>query len=502
MSRLTNRVLYLCTPDRPDLERFIAACVRGGVDVVQLRDKQLDPRSLVERGRVAFRVCQDLGVPFLLNDRPDLALEIGADGVHVGQRDAPPGLARRILGPSAIIGLSTRGGAQLSKAADQPVDYVSVGPVMRTDTHPTRDPVRLSVVADAAARVATPIFVTGNVRPDTVAPMAEAGARRFVVVRWLTEAADPTSSPGDFATQFISRSSERAEPYQTGAPGRVRSLASARTRSPLSHPVFQELAGLAPRSGVPSVAHAFRGHARCAILRPVCDSSSVPEACWSPSIAWSPGDVVVQENYYAGHLITAFPVVVAEDCEGYLSLYTRAGSTRVDGTMPRRPSIPLDERMRVYELTEPQPLEERPVRFHVLTLNPHATHHSFWAFWWPDWRFFGWYINLQSPYERTPVGIAIGRGCRGDYYLDLKVEPDLTWAWKDRDEFEAACNLGLLTKAERATALAEAERMIERVERRAWPFNEAWQDWRPPQEWPRPNLLIDGERRWRIENAA
>ncbi|MDQ3145456.1 MAG: thiamine phosphate synthase, partial [Actinomycetota bacterium] len=104
---LGTRRLYLCTPDRPDLEHFLAACIRGGVDLVQLRDKALEARPLLTRARLALRVCRGLGVPFILNDRPDLALEVGADGVHVGQDDAPPALVRRIVGDGAIVGLST-----------------------------------------------------------------------------------------------------------------------------------------------------------------------------------------------------------------------------------------------------------------------------------------------------------------------------------------------------------------------------------------------------------
>jgi thiamine-phosphate pyrophosphorylase len=87
--RLDGRRLYLCTADRPDLAEFVAACIEGGVDVVQLRDKELDARSLLRRAEVARSVCAASGVPFVLNDRPDLALECGADGVHVGQDDAP-----------------------------------------------------------------------------------------------------------------------------------------------------------------------------------------------------------------------------------------------------------------------------------------------------------------------------------------------------------------------------------------------------------------------------
>ena len=101
---LSARRLYLCTPDRPDLAAFIGDCIAGGVDVVQLRDKELDARPLLARAAVAAAVCREHGVPFVLNDRPDLALEAGADGVHVGQDDAPVALARRIMGPGAIVG--------------------------------------------------------------------------------------------------------------------------------------------------------------------------------------------------------------------------------------------------------------------------------------------------------------------------------------------------------------------------------------------------------------
>ncbi|HEX2064061.1 MAG TPA: thiamine phosphate synthase, partial [Acidimicrobiales bacterium] len=156
---LSARRLYLCTPDRPDLASFLDACIRGGVDVVQLREKALEARPLLERARLARQVCADLGVPFLLNDRPDLALEAGADGVHVGQDDAPPALARRILGPEAVIGLSTHGPDQLDATASEPVDYVSAGPVAPTPTKPGRPGTGLDYVAYAARRSAHPFFV-------------------------------------------------------------------------------------------------------------------------------------------------------------------------------------------------------------------------------------------------------------------------------------------------------------------------------------------------------
>lgn len=194
-SRLAQRHLYLCTPDRPDLERFVDACIRGGVDVVQLRDHDLSARTLLERCRVVHRVCRDHGVPFIVNDRPDLALELGADGVHVGQDDAPPALARRILGPEAVVGLSTHASTELDLALREPVDYLSAGPVVPTPTKPGRPGTGLSYVARATARSgALPVFVTGSVTPDSVPGLAGAGARHFVVVRWLTQAGDPEAA--------------------------------------------------------------------------------------------------------------------------------------------------------------------------------------------------------------------------------------------------------------------------------------------------------------------
>jgi thiamine-phosphate pyrophosphorylase len=190
--------LYLCTPDRPDLADFVRACIRGGVDIVQLREKHLEARPLLEKARLLRAVCTEAGVPFILNDRPDLALEVGADGVHVGQDDAPVALARRILGADAIIGLSTHDPADLAGAmagADE-LSYISAGPVEATPTKPGRPGTGLEYLTQATttaagAGAALPVFVTGGVTPERIPVLARAGARHFVVVRYLTEAAKP-----------------------------------------------------------------------------------------------------------------------------------------------------------------------------------------------------------------------------------------------------------------------------------------------------------------------
>ena len=164
--------------------------------MVQLRDKALSARQVVDRARLAARVCAEHGVPFIVNDRPDLALDVGADGVHVGQGDASASLARRIMGDDAIVGLSTHAPLELEASRDEPVDYISAGPVAPTPTKPGRPGTGAAYVALAAAEAGRPVFVTGGVTPDAIPSLAAAGARHFVVVRYLTASADPRAAAG------------------------------------------------------------------------------------------------------------------------------------------------------------------------------------------------------------------------------------------------------------------------------------------------------------------
>jgi thiamine-phosphate pyrophosphorylase len=202
---LADRRLYLCTPDRPDLERFVEACIEGGVDVVQLREKHLQGAELSERATLVQRVCADYGVPFVLNDDPALAASIGADGVHVGQEDMDPTGARRVMGAEAIIGLSTHAPTELDRAMGArqaggsgtgalPVDYISAGPVSPTPTKPGRPGTGIDYVREVARRAPWTVWVTGGVDPTTVGPLLAAGAQHFVAVRWLTEASNPKAN--------------------------------------------------------------------------------------------------------------------------------------------------------------------------------------------------------------------------------------------------------------------------------------------------------------------
>ncbi|MDA0171770.1 thiamine phosphate synthase [Solirubrobacter taibaiensis] len=184
--RLSTARLYLVCPARS--REWIAAAVRGGVDLVQLRDKSLDDAGLVEAAR-AFVGHDAL---FILNDRPDLVETVQADGVHVGQDDQTPAEARALIGPDRILGRSTHEPAQAAAAdADPDVDYVAVGPVHATPTKPGRPAAGLHYVAHAASTVAKPWFAIGGLDASNVHEVVERGATRIVVVRALTEAEDP-----------------------------------------------------------------------------------------------------------------------------------------------------------------------------------------------------------------------------------------------------------------------------------------------------------------------
>ena len=188
--RVAEARLYLVCDARP--RAFLDAALRGGADLIQLRDKSLDDDGLIEAAK-AFRAAADEhGALFILNDRPDLVEACGADGVHVGQDDDTPAHARAAVGPDRIVGRSTHAPAQADAAdADPDVDYMAVGPVHATPTKPGRPAAGLDYVAYAARTVSKPWFAIGGLDAETLPEVVEVGATRAVVVRAITDAADP-----------------------------------------------------------------------------------------------------------------------------------------------------------------------------------------------------------------------------------------------------------------------------------------------------------------------
>jgi thiamine-phosphate pyrophosphorylase len=191
--RLSDARLYLVCDARP--QDFLAAALRGGVDVIQLRDKTLGDDGLVEAARAFRAAADDAGALFVLNDRPDLVDACGADGVHVGQDDADPAGARAAVGGERIVGRSTHTPAQLAAAeADPDVDYYAVGPVHATPTKPGRPAAGLTYVAHAAATATKPWFAIGGIDAGTLGPVLAGGAQRIVVVRAIAAADDPEAA--------------------------------------------------------------------------------------------------------------------------------------------------------------------------------------------------------------------------------------------------------------------------------------------------------------------
>jgi thiamine-phosphate pyrophosphorylase len=191
----TARLYFVCEalPRGEDPEALLRAALNGGVDIVQLREKELDRERIERSAQVFRRLCDTYSALFIVNDDPDLARSCDADGVHVGQDDVAAAEAREVLGAEAIVGLSTHSEEQLAASAKQPVDYVSVGPVWETPTKEGRPGVGLGLVEHAAANAPHPFFAIGGIDPANAAQVVAAGAERLGVVRAIRDAADPTA---------------------------------------------------------------------------------------------------------------------------------------------------------------------------------------------------------------------------------------------------------------------------------------------------------------------
>jgi thiamine-phosphate pyrophosphorylase len=192
----TARLYFVCdaAPRGDQTEALLRAALSGGVDIVQLREKDLGREATELAAQTFRRVCDTYSALFIVNDDPYLALACDADGVHVGQDDASASEAREVLGPDAIVGLSTHSEEQLAASAEQAVDYVSVGPVWETPTKAGRAAVGLELVSHAAEKAPHPFFAIGGIDAGNAAEVVGAGARRLGVVRAIRDAGDPMAA--------------------------------------------------------------------------------------------------------------------------------------------------------------------------------------------------------------------------------------------------------------------------------------------------------------------
>jgi thiamine-phosphate pyrophosphorylase len=193
-SRVAGARLYLVCgafPDGSERPGLLRGAVAGGVDIVQLREKQLPDDELVSVADAARALCEQLRAPLIVNDRPWVALEAGADGVHVGQDDMPVEEVRELVGPELLVGLSTHSPAQIDAVDAALVDYIGVGPVHETPTKPGRPGVGVELIRYAAARSPVPFFAIGGLNAENLPEAIDAGARRACVLRAVAGAEDP-----------------------------------------------------------------------------------------------------------------------------------------------------------------------------------------------------------------------------------------------------------------------------------------------------------------------
>jgi thiamine-phosphate pyrophosphorylase len=198
--RLAGARLYLVCDANPGgraLPDVVRPAIAGGVDIVQLRDKQLPDEELAAVAHAAHALCEALGAMLIVNDRPFVAREAGADGVHVGQDDMPVADVREIVGPDMLIGLSTHAEQEIDAAAPAAadgtplVDYIGVGPVHETPTKAGRPAVGVELVGYAAAHASVPFFAIGGLSVANIGQAIAAGASRAVVLRAIADAEDP-----------------------------------------------------------------------------------------------------------------------------------------------------------------------------------------------------------------------------------------------------------------------------------------------------------------------
>lgn len=198
--RLRSARLYFVLDARPhgeDPEARVAAALRGGADLIQIREKALGRREIERSAATVRRLCDTFSALFIVNDDPELARAVNADGVHVGQSDMAVEEARAVVGPEAIIGLSTHSEEQIQASSRAAVDHISVGPIWETPTKQGRAAVGLDLIRFAAREAPHPFFAIGGIDRSNVAEVVAAGARRLCVVRALRDAADPETAAAE-----------------------------------------------------------------------------------------------------------------------------------------------------------------------------------------------------------------------------------------------------------------------------------------------------------------
>ncbi len=200
---LADKKLYLVTnSDKFESEDLfldaVASALKGGVDIVQLREKNMTANKIIELGKKIKILCAEYGATFIVNDRVDIAYILKADGVHLGQEDVNIKSARQILGNNAIVGISTHAVEQAEKAVEDGADYIGVGPVFATPTKPKRKSVGLEYVKWVSENIKIPAFAIGGIDLTNVQDVVNCGAKKIAVVRAIINSQNPEKAAREF----------------------------------------------------------------------------------------------------------------------------------------------------------------------------------------------------------------------------------------------------------------------------------------------------------------
>ena len=199
--QLNRSLTYLVTSPRDNLLPVVEAALRGGITLVQYRDKHTDDHIRIQLAQELKNLCHRYRALFLVNDRVDLALAVDADGVHLGQTDLPIDVARRLLGGDRIVGRSTTNPDEMQRAIAEGADYIGVGPVYSTPTKPDKAAAGLDYVRYAAEHSPVPWYAIGGINTENLDAVLQAGAERVAVVRAIIEAENPTLISQYFVAQ-------------------------------------------------------------------------------------------------------------------------------------------------------------------------------------------------------------------------------------------------------------------------------------------------------------
>ncbi len=190
--------IYFITPaettDSKQLFRLVQAAVRSGVGIIQYRAKNQSTRVMVEEAKALLKITRPAQVPLIINDRVDVALAVGADGVHVGQQDMAPNDARRLMGPHAIVGVTAPELTAAREAEYATASYVSCGPIFASPTKPEKPPVGIEHLQRLQQAVSLPVCAIGGINEETIVDLADAIPTLIAVGSAISQADDPAAA--------------------------------------------------------------------------------------------------------------------------------------------------------------------------------------------------------------------------------------------------------------------------------------------------------------------